>query len=121
MKRSLHEPVLKAFDMADTDSACAVRFATTVPTQALTMLNSAFLNDQARLFASRLEAFSKDGTEQLAEGLRLATSRNPSPEELAQAEGMMNELTQDLGLSHTMALQRFGLMLMNMNEFVYLD
>ena len=121
MKRSLHEPVLKAFDMADTDSACAVRFATTVPTQALTMLNSAFLNDQARLFARRLEAFTKNGTEQLAEGLRLATSRNPSSEELAQAEGMMNELTQNLGLSHTMALQRFGLMLMNMNEFVYLD
>ena len=65
--------------------------------------------------------YSTFGTEQLAEGLRLATSRNPSSEELAQAEGMMNELTQNLGLSHTMALQRFGLMLMNMYEFVYLD
>jgi hypothetical protein len=121
MKRSLHEPVLKAFDMADTDSACAVRFTTTVPTQALTMLNSAFLNDQAQSFAARLEAFSSDSDQQIAEGIRLVTSRQPSESEIALGRGMLAELVQELKLTHSQALQRFALMLMNLNEFLYLD
>jgi hypothetical protein len=121
MKRSLHEPVLKAFDMADTDSACAVRFTTTVPTQALTMLNSAFLNDQAQSFAARLEAFSIDSDQQIAEGIRLVTSRQPSESEIALGRGMLAELVQELKLTHSQALQRFALMLMNLNEFLYLD
>ena len=34
-KRSLKMPLLLGHDMADTDGPCAVRFNTTVPTQAL--------------------------------------------------------------------------------------
>ena len=52
VKRSLAVPLLAVFDAADTDSSCPVRFATTQPTQALTMLNSEFLNKQAAIFAA---------------------------------------------------------------------
>ena len=51
-KRSLAVPFLNAFDAADPDSSCPVRFTTTQPTQALAMLNSDFLNDQAKVFAA---------------------------------------------------------------------
>ena len=42
VKRSLLVPILNQYDQADTDSTCPVRFATTVPTQSLTMLNGKF-------------------------------------------------------------------------------
>ena len=54
MKRSLQVPILTQFDQADTDASCPVRFTTTVPTQALGMLNSEFTNEQAVIFAKRL-------------------------------------------------------------------
>ena len=121
IKRSLHEPMLKTFDMADTDSACAVRFATTVPTQALTMLNSEFLNDQAESFAKRLEQDAADTRSRVALALRLATSREPETKEVQQGVDMMDELEKELHMSRHQALQRFCLLVLNMNEFVYLD
>src|SRR5262249_45943705 len=54
VKRSLQVPILAQFDQADTDSSCPVRFTTTVPTQALGVLNGEFSNEQAALFAQRL-------------------------------------------------------------------
>jgi hypothetical protein len=54
VKRSLTVPILASFDAADTDASCPVRFATTQPTQALGLLNSAFVNEQARRFAASL-------------------------------------------------------------------
>ena len=121
IKRSLHEPMLKTFDMADTDSACAVRFATTVPTQALTMLNSEFLNDQAESFAKRLEGDAPDMEKRIALALRLATSREPDSKEVQQGVQMIHELVKELQMSQHQALQRFCLLVLNMNEFVYLD
>ena len=47
-------PLLINHDMADTDSTGPVRFNTTVPTQALNMLNGKFMNDSAKSFADRL-------------------------------------------------------------------
>ena len=60
VKRSLAVPLLAVFDAADTDSSCPVRFATTQPTQALTMLNSEFLNKQAAIFASDVREQATD-------------------------------------------------------------
>src|SRR5207244_6282332 len=52
VKRSLLTPLLERFDVAETDRSSPVRFATTQPTQALTMINSTFLNKQAELLAA---------------------------------------------------------------------
>ena len=49
VKRSLLVPILASHDQADTDSSCPVRYTTTVPTQALGMLNGEFTNEQAGL------------------------------------------------------------------------
>ena len=54
MKRSLLVPILATHDAADTDSSCPVRYTTTVPTQALGLLNGEFANEQAARFADRL-------------------------------------------------------------------
>src|SRR5439155_25611057 len=47
IKRSLAVPLLAAFDAADPDSPCPVRFTTTQPSQALSLINSTFTNEQA--------------------------------------------------------------------------
>lgn len=122
VKRSLHEPMLKAFDLADTDSSCAVRFTTTVPTQSLTMLNSKFVNDQATVFAERIQKEAGDNRkDQVRLGLSLATNRQPSEEEVADGMAMMDEMQQIAGLTKNQALERFCLMAVNLNEFLYLD
>ncbi len=122
VKRSLHEPMLKAFDAADTDSTCAVRFATTVPTQSLTMLNSAFVNRQAKAFADRVrnEAGNKR-RDQVRLGLALVGSREPSEQEIKDGLTMMTEIQSAGDLNETDTLERFCLMALNLNEFVYLD
>jgi hypothetical protein len=55
IKRSLTVPLLAVFDANDVDSSCPVRYATTQPTQSLTMLNSEFLASQAAILARNLE------------------------------------------------------------------
>jgi len=55
VKRSLLVPVLNNHDAADTDLSCPVRYTTTVPTQALGMLNGEFANEQAAALAKRLQ------------------------------------------------------------------
>ena len=54
VKRSLLVPILATHDAADTDFSCPVRYTTTVPTQALGLLNGEFANEQAARFADRL-------------------------------------------------------------------
>ncbi len=54
VKRSLLMPLLDNFDLAEPDRTTPVRFTSTQPTQALTLLNSEFANKQAALLAERL-------------------------------------------------------------------
>ena len=49
-KRSLAVPMIANFDGPDSDISCPARFVTTQPTQALGMLNSSLINEEASLF-----------------------------------------------------------------------
>ncbi len=121
VKRSLITPILASFDFADTDSSCPVRFATTQPTQALGMLNSEFLNEQADIFAKRISESKKGLKKQVAEALAIATSREPSKDEVARGVKFVRELRKENELSKEEALNQFCLMVLNLNEFIYLD
>ena len=122
VKRSLNEPMLKAFDSADTDSTCAVRFATTVPTQSLTMLNSEFVNSNALEFAERIREEAGDSSrEQIRLGLSLVMNRAPSENEVGDGLEMYRDIREEADLTDAQALDRFCLMALNLNEFVYLD
>ena len=121
VKRSLRHQMLADFDQADTDTTCAVRFVTTVPTQALTMLNSQFVNDQAGMLADRL---AKDGGEiraQIASGLEMALQRKATDDELDHLVALHGRLMTEAGLSSADAMKRVALVTLNLNEFVYLD
>jgi hypothetical protein len=122
IKRSLKPPELTSFDFADTDAPCPVRFSTTVPTQALNMINSRFLNDQAEILAARLRAEAGDELrKQIQLGFFLTVCRNPQDQEIDHCLELINDLKQDYQLEPTVALHRFCLLLLNLNEFIYLD
>ncbi len=122
VKRSLITPLLADFDFADTDSSCAARFATTQPTQALGMLNGAFINEQAVAFADRLRREAKDDPEaQVKRALRLALSRKPDEKSVQRGLELLKLFQQKHGVTADAALNYYCLMVLNLNEFVYLD
>ncbi len=121
-KRSLLMPILEGFDQAETDRSSPVRFSTTQPTQALGMINGAFLQAQARLLAERLE---RDAGSDLATQVRLAikltTARDAQPEEVERGVAFINTLISRENLSRDQARGFFALLALNMNEFLFLD
>ncbi|MSQ96577.1 MAG: DUF1549 domain-containing protein [Gemmataceae bacterium] len=122
VKRSLILPILEAFDVAEADRPTPVRFASTVPTQALSFLNGEFMNLQAKIFAERLKKEAgKDVAAQVRLGLYLATSRMPSDAEVRRGVTLIETLEREDRISADAALQAFCLVALNLNEFVYLD
>jgi len=121
VKRSLLVPILSAHDQADTDTTCAVRYTTTVPTQALTMLNGDFSQEQAAAFAERLmKEAPGDVRKQVRLAVRLTTGREATNKEVADDVGFVESLRQK-SPSPRDALKHYCLTLLNSNEFVYLD
>ena len=60
-------------------------------------------------------------TQQVRLGLYLATSRQPSDADVRRGVGLIQALLRDDGLNAEAALQAFCLVVLNLNEFVYLD
>jgi hypothetical protein len=122
VKRSLLVPLLAQFDLADTDASCPVRFTTTVSTQALGLLNGEFSSEQAAAFALRLKREAPAGLEsQVRRAVRLTTGRIPGAAEVADDIAFVRELRRADGLGEEEALKFYCLMLLNANEFIYLD
>jgi len=77
---------MRAFDVASPDTHSPQRFQTTAPQQALFLMNSPFVTEQAKNLALRSEVVSaKTPTEKVTALYRIALSRNPSKSELALA------------------------------------
>ncbi len=122
VKRSLVVPLLAEFDVCDTDSSCAVRFSTTQPTQALAMLNGDFAHQQAAALASRLRReFPDNVDEQVRRALRLGLSGPADSREVERGLQLIKSLETQHGVTAEKALEHFCLMVLNLNEFVYLD
>jgi len=122
VKRSLQVPILINHDQADTDNTCPVRYTTTVPTQALGMLNSEFTNEQATAFAERLvREAGNDVAKQVQLGIAITTGRTATQEEVASDIAFIKKMTEKYKLTPAKALSQYTLMLLNTNEFVYLD
>jgi mono/diheme cytochrome c family protein len=122
LKRSLVLPILESFDMAETDRSAPTRFATTQPTQALGMLNGSFLNREAAVLAARLRREAGPGVgPEVERAFRLATGREPSEAEVRRGVDLIAALRDRDGSSPEEALAAFCLLVLNLNEFLYLD
>jgi mono/diheme cytochrome c family protein len=122
IKRSLAVPLLMAFDAADPDAPCPVRFATTQPSQALALINSTFANEQAAIFARDLQRTADhDVSACVRLALQRVLQRAPTDKEVARGLKFLQDNIQQERLTTDEALRRFCLLAINLNEFVYLD
>lgn len=111
MRTTPHQ-FLTTLDCPNPANLTPARTATTTALQALTLSNNEFMLQQARHFAARVEREAgSDAAAQVNLAFRLAFVRPPTRDELAGAQ----QLVRADGL---FALCR---MLLNANEFVYLD
>ncbi len=120
-KRSLPVPLFAAFDVADTDNSCPVRFSTVQPTQALTLWNGEFVHAEAARMAAVLERAQADVAAQVRTGLERVTQRPAGDADTARLVELHAVLVREHGKSAREALQRICLVLLNSNEFLYVD
>jgi hypothetical protein len=142
VKRNLRYPIFETFDMPDTHESCARRNSTTSPLQALTMMNNKLTLEWAQAFASRvIKEAGSDQTQQVKTAYRLAFGREPAASELNLARGFFEKhreilrervtanealalpagLPEEIVAQDGATLVDFCHMLLNSNEFVYLN
>ncbi len=105
--RSVKPGLLAEFDCPETSLPAPTRTSTTSPLQALTLLNSSFVLDQARALARRAQ--EAGGESPVGAAWRLALGRHPTEREL--------DLAGDFVSEH--GLDALGRALLNTNEFLY--
>ena len=109
--RSVKDDLMSLYDCPDSTSPDPKRVVTTTALQALSLLNSTFIIDQANFFAQRLirETSGSDIGAQSIRGFQLAFGRRPTTEELNKAVEFIRQN----------GLMAFCRILFNTNEFVY--
>ncbi len=109
----------RVFDVASPDTHSPQRFQTTVPQQALFLLNSPFVQEQAKALAARPEvAGAKTPTAKVAALYRLALGRNPTKDETALAAEFVGD--EDPKSTFGRWAQLAQVLLLS-NEFAFVD
>ena len=144
--RSLQLPMVAVFDGPNINESCPVRDVTTVTPQVFTLLNGRFSHQQARFMADRIRREAGDDPgRQVEHAFQLAFQRPPSALERNECLAFLRQhqvdpdppskvtlrairFGNDLGESLARQKDRSGnllsrlcLVLMNMNEFVFLE
>lgn len=125
VKRSELIPFMTVFDAPEPTQSIGERIGTTVPTQALTMLNSPFVRQQAEKLAARIRtAPDRPREEAIDQAYQIAFARSPSP---VERQTMLDFIeSQKVLLAGTpednqKVLTEFCHVLLCLNEFVYVD
>ncbi len=104
--------VFGAFDCPDAGQMAPLRSQSVTPIQALNLFNSAFVREQARSFARRVQREVGDDAEtQVARAFALALARQPCEAETAR----LVDLAADYGLEQVCRV------LLNTNEFIFIE
>ncbi|MDE2964910.1 MAG: DUF1553 domain-containing protein, partial [Acidobacteriota bacterium] len=115
-RRSLSMPLMETFDAPVPNASCARRETSVSVLQALTMYDGEFVNEEARHFAERVKRESgADPASRIRKAFQIALGRDPRTEETDRARRLLEESPSRDGLT---ALCR---VLLNSNEFVYID
>ena len=128
--RSFPLPMIKLFDGPNMDESCVVRGITTVTPQVFSLFNSKFSHDQSRAMANRIIAeVGEDPERQIGRAFRLAFMREPvtlSRQKLERSSRQAAvvpvwEQKAAVGQQGGGSLSDLCLILLNTNEFVFLD
>ena len=111
-KRNLPFPMMVTFDQPDLNVSAGARLVSTVPTQALTLMNNAFVTRQAQIFADRVKnEAGNDPFRQIELVYRIALTRSATE----------TELELGLDLLKQGALVDLTNVVLNLSEFVYAE
>jgi hypothetical protein len=112
--------LFRTFDFANPDTSNQGRFHTTVPQQALFLMNSPFVIEQARSLAERPEIKSAASSVDKVTALyRLAFQRLPARSELQLGTQFIS--AQAPGASSLSPLEQYAQVLLLSNELVFVD
>lgn len=124
VKRSLLTPMLAAFDFPEPDTTCEARFATLQPAQAMAMLNSDFIHEEAADLASlALRNCSESDRDNPAafvtQLIRQTLQREPRADEIIEATELITDLVNDYQVAPDRALTLAAISVLNWNEFMF--
>jgi hypothetical protein len=131
-RRNYHPSFLNVFDFPTMISNCTQRMQSVVPLQALTMMNNAFVWEQAALLAQRVERAAPEARAagQIELAFRWTLARQPTPEQIASSATLLREQTERFAKADPKgpraqaaqkALANLCRMLLNTNEFLYIE
>jgi hypothetical protein len=119
-KRSRILPLMTAFDFCDTTRPCGQRDVTIVPTQALALLNNPFVHERSTELSRKLIERHPNQLRRQLDGAWLAClARLPTDEERTWAEAYLQQQKELLDAAQS--LESLCHVLLNTNEFVYVD
>lgn len=120
VKRQLLMPSMELFDAPTTTDSCALRTQSTVPTQALVLMNDEFVEEQAGYLARRAKAEAGDALPKIVERLFMLTlSRKPTKQRLQQSLEFLQARAQ--ASDSETSLKDLSHVLLNSSEFVYIE
>jgi hypothetical protein len=140
-RRNLRFPILEAFDRPDANRSCSQRSQSTTAPQGLLLMNSEFSLTTARRLAGSVLAEGHDEERFIVEIFRRTLARPPDPGELQASQEFLHEqaalikrgergsellalpIPSPAGwtVEKSVAAAQLGLVLFNMNEFLYID
>jgi hypothetical protein len=122
VKRSLPVPMLSVFDFPDTDISCEARFLTVQPGQALTLLNSQWMQEQAQHLLERVEReVGSDLRKQAARCLELVAAQPAAAADVEELVSLVDRLKTKQSMPESLARRNMALVALNLNQFIYVD
>ncbi len=123
VKRSKPVPLMQLFDAPEPSQSIGQRQVTTLATQALTLVNSPFVREQAERLAKRVRPSASVGLPTaVEEAYRLALSRRPTTEETSRMVGFVEQQEKSYnGKGSDVALVDVCQILLCSSEFVYVE
>ena len=120
VRRNARYPLFESFDMPDTHESCSRRMQTVSVTQSLALMNDDMVLGWAQGLANRVKNDAgMPAKAQVERAFRLAFHRAPSERELVSGLNFLERQTKIA--SADAALVDFCHVLLNSNEFLYLD
>jgi hypothetical protein len=109
-RRSLPYPMFDTFDHPDLNATAGARNVSTVPTQALTLLNNPFVLSEAKALADRVRREAPDPYTQVEAAYRIALAR----------QATATEIGIGIDLIERQSLESFTHVVLNLDEFLYM-
>jgi hypothetical protein len=125
VKRSNLIPILQLFDAPDSIQSIGDRDVTTVPPQALAMMNSPLVRKLSEQFAKRISVPAEVSSVIIVgKAYSLALSREPDKSEMSQMAAFIDSQTASYGgggKAKERAIADFCQLMFCLNEFVFVD